>query len=106
MTCFSSLMRTEWEEFARSRTEVREQELVDRQGWAWKIGHHLPSLVRVCVSPKLDQAFQGNHGVLRKPPSISLYNSSVLGSRIGALENSHLEKALIIFLSLSFPTQA
>lgn len=36
MTCFSSLARTEWEELpmARSRIEVREQELIDHQEWA------------------------------------------------------------------------
>lgn len=46
MTCFSSLARTEWEELlvARSRIEVREQELIDHQEWEWedKISSSIP----------------------------------------------------------------
>lgn len=36
MTCFSSLVRMEWEDFARSRPELGAQALADRQGWTWE----------------------------------------------------------------------
>lgn len=84
MACFSSLVRTEWEEFARSRPEIGEPALVSRQGWAWEDEmRHLPSLVRGC-EPHAGAGIPGEPWA----SSIPLSDASVLGASVGALESS------------------
>ena len=103
MTWFSSLVRTEWEEFARSRIEVREQELVDHQGGNGKTRHHFHPLLDCVWAPCWTSHSNGTMRFLGDFLLFPSLTASVLGVGISALENSHFnEKALIIVPSLSY----